>query len=169
MNAQRFQLQTKAPRFPHQADHHQRGGNTLGYHGGDGHTRHVQVEDDDQQQVQRHIHRAGQQQKIQRPPSVSLGAQKRRAEIIKHHGGHSQKEDTKVQHGQVQHGGGSLHPDQHLARARDPHGNQRGTAAQRQKHGGVDRGSQLPLPLCPEIPGRQNVGAHGKSDEQVRK
>ena len=59
------------PCLPEQAPQDQKGGDILGNDGGDGYPRHVQMKNDDQQQVQAHIDDSGYGQIVQGPPGVA--------------------------------------------------------------------------------------------------
>ena len=151
----------------HQAAHHQEGGQALADHGGDGHARHIQLEHDDQQQVQGHVEDTGGNQVVEGTPGVAHRAQQRRAEVIQHGGGHAQEVDPQIKGRQGQDGVRHLHQMQQRTGGGDAHHGQQNTAEERQQHGGVHRLAQA-LPVARAgIAGRQNIGAHGQSHEQV--
>ena len=167
MDAQRPQVQVQRSGVPHHAQDHQRGGDALGDDCGDGHTRHVQLHDDHEEEVQNNIDDAGQREKIQRPPGIALGPQQRGAEVIDHGGGHAQKVDPKIQRGKVQHVVRSLHPDENGPGAEDTHHSQQQSADHAQQHGGVNSPVKLLCVAGTVKFGRQRVGADGEADEEV--
>ncbi len=81
---------------------HDNGGvDEVRYDGGDGHSCHAHIKDDDQQKVQSYIDEAGNHQTVKRSFRVARASENGGAEIVYHHKRHSDRKDAEVKHGKV--------------------------------------------------------------------
>ena len=168
VDAQLPQVQVQGAGVLCHAAQHQSGGDALGDHRGDGDARHIQVTDDDEEQIQHDVHHARQGEEVQRTLGVALRPQQSCAEVVDHGGGHAQEVDPQVQRRKAQHVVRCLHPGEDGPGAEKAHHRQQHAAQDTQQDGGVDHPVELlPVPGA-EALGGQGVGAHRQTHEQVR-
>ena len=70
-----LEIQVQRAGILHHAAEHQGGGDALGDHGGDGHTCHVQLADDDEEEIQHDVDDSRQGEEVQRPLGIALRPQ----------------------------------------------------------------------------------------------
>ena len=152
----------------HKTQQHQYGAESLADDRGQRHPRHVHVERNDEQQVQRHVHHAAGGEEKQGALGVAAGAQGGGAVVIQHDGRRAGKVDIQVRQCQV---------DDVIRRGnrlQNPLGRGAADAAQQNaandghEHRRVDGGGDLPVLIAlADIAGDDHVHAHGHADEQV--
>ncbi len=99
VDAQLFQMHSAGILLAHQMPHDQQSGQPLGDGAGGGHTEGGHVALDHKEQVQGHIHHAGNAQIQQRPLCVPGGTEDTIAEVVYRHGRHTQSVDPQIPHG----------------------------------------------------------------------
>ena len=121
------------------------------------------MEVDDKDQIQDHVDNAGCEQVIERSLGIAAGPQQSGAKVVEHGGGHAGEVDPQVERGQIQHIGGTLHPDQNGPGTQNTDHCQEHAAVQGEQNRGVDRFAEFLVLVSAEVPGSQNVGADGQS------
>ena len=162
-----LEIQVQRAGILHHAAEHQGGGDALGDHGGDGHTCHVQLADDDEEEIQHDVDDSRQGEEVQRPLGIALRPQQGGAEVVDHGGRHAQEVDPQIQRGQIQHVLRGLHPDQDGPGTEDAHHCQHQAADDAQQDGGVDYPVERVSISGAVVFGRQGIGTHGQAHKQV--
>ena len=114
-----------------------------------------------------HIDNARGQEVTEGPPGIAYRPQQGGAKIIKHGSGHSQKIDAQIQRRKIQDFRRGLHPDQNGPGEAYAYKRQGKPTDQAEQHGGVDRLPQFLIGTGSPVPGGQNIGADGETDEQI--
>ena len=91
----------------------ERGGNALGNGRGQRHTDHVQLADDDEEQIEQDVQYARGREQQQRPLRIAVGAQDGRAEVVDQRAGDADEIDPQIEARQPQHIVGRAHQLQH--------------------------------------------------------
>jgi len=165
IEAQLAQTQTAEPLSPEQEQQYKREGNVLRDDGRNGNNRHVEPEDNHEQQCQKHVHNAGDREIEEGPFGVAEGAQHGRAEIVDEGGGHTEKIDAQVLRRQRQHVARRLHePEQRRGEPQPQH--QHHDAEDRtERDGAVDGAADVLVLAAAEVARDQDVRADGQADE----
>ena len=119
------------------------------------------------EQIQDDVDHTSQGQKVQRALGVPLRPQQGAAEVIDHGGGHAQEIDAQIQCGQIQHIGGSLHPDENGSGSHHTHYRQDQTADEAQQHGGMNCLAELLLVVGSVVLCGQRIGTYCQTYKQV--
>ena len=138
-----------------------------GDRGGVAPTCHVQLADDDEEEIQHDVDDSRQGEEVQRPLGIALRPQQGGAEVVDHGGRHAQEVDPQIQRGQIQHVLRGLHPDQDGPGTEDAHHCQHQAADDAQQDGGVDYPVERVSISGAVVFGRQGIGTHGQAHKQV--
>ena len=135
----------------------------VGNHRGQGHPRHIHVKQQEKNQVQHHIHSAGEKQAEQGAPGVSVGPQDGRLKVIHHLEYGAQQVNLQILAGQMDDILRGIHPPQQWSSQTLPHHHQHRAAENRHHQRGMDRFSHFPLLFRPNQAGDDHIGSHSQA------
>ena len=152
---------------PHQQHQKRHGAENIGDHRGDGDTVHAAVKSHDKDQVQRHVHRTGQNQNDERGSGVSPAPENGCLEIIQHDERHAGEIDPEIDRRQRRHRTRNRHELQNRANENEADASGDHAAQHRNNDGCVHRLGD-PLPVIPaDTLGNDRIGADGQTHKKI--
>lgn len=152
---------------PAQTEQDQYGTDALGNDRCQRYAGHIHVQDDDEEQVQYHVHHTGHGQEVQRLSGISGGPQDGAPEVVDHGGGHSDEDDLQVERSLVKNVQRRPHPDQKRPGEKHSHANEQDAGDHADGDGCVHiiLGSFF-IPASQRMP-HGYIGSDGQSDKEV--
>ena len=125
------------------------------------------MKENDEDEVEQHVHDTGDGEVIQRALCIADGTQDGGAEVVEHLHRHAQEDDAHIQDRQIDHVLRRAHQLKQRPRQRDADDHQQHAAGQGQQHRGVHRvGDGAVIPRA-RVARDEHVRADGQADEQA--